>query len=77
MKITILYFASLRESLGKANDILTVDSPLTAGQAWDISTDNTLRPSNTLIAINQEYVDANTPLADGDELAFFPPVTGG
>ncbi|WP_334127404.1 molybdopterin converting factor subunit 1 [Sneathiella sp.] len=29
------------------------------------------------IAVNQEYVTANTPLAEGDEVAFFPPVTGG
>lgn len=77
MKITILYFASLREVIGKASDELTVNSPLTAGEAWGLSTNNALRPSNTLIAINQSYVDADTLLTDGDELAFFPPVTGG
>jgi len=77
MKINILYFASLREAIGKPNDILDVDSSLTASQAWELSTHNAVRPSNTLIAINQEYVDAETLLNDGDELAFFPPVTGG
>lgn len=29
------------------------------------------------IAVNQEYVTGNTPLSEGDEIAFFPPVTGG
>lgn len=77
MKITVLYFASLRETIGKASDVLQVGHPLTASQAWDLSTDQTPRPSNTLIAINQEYVDKNTQLKEGDELAFFPPVTGG
>lgn len=77
MKITILYFASLREAIDKPNDQLNIDAPLTASQAWDISTKQATRPSNTLIAVNQEYVDADTLLNDGDELAFFPPVTGG
>ncbi len=77
MKITILYFASLREAIGKGSDEISSDSSLTAKQAWDLSTDNKKMPDNTLIAINQEYVKGDTQLADGDELAFFPPVTGG
>ena len=77
MKVSILYFASLRETVGKAGDQLETDMPLTADMAWIIATNNLSRPDNTLIAINQEYVDADTQLSDGDELAFFPPVTGG
>jgi molybdopterin synthase sulfur carrier subunit len=34
-------------------------------------------PTSTLIAINMEYTDAKAALKDGDEVAFFPPVTGG
>ena len=33
--------------------------------------------TRTVVAVNQEFVDLNTPLAEGDEVAFFPPVTGG
>jgi molybdopterin synthase sulfur carrier subunit len=34
-------------------------------------------PANTLAAVNMEYVDLAGPVRDGDEVAFFPPVTGG
>jgi molybdopterin synthase sulfur carrier subunit len=34
-------------------------------------------PPNTLVAINQEYATPEQPVRDGDEVAFFPPVTGG
>lgn len=34
-------------------------------------------PENVLMAVNLEYVDADHPVEDGDEVAFFPPVTGG
>jgi molybdopterin synthase sulfur carrier subunit len=33
--------------------------------------------SNIRIAVNQEYVDIDHPVQAGDEIAFFPPVTGG
>jgi molybdopterin synthase sulfur carrier subunit len=34
-------------------------------------------PSNVLVAVNMEYTDPSHTLKDGDEVAFFPPVTGG
>jgi molybdopterin synthase sulfur carrier subunit len=77
MKITILYFASLRDYIGKADDCLESKQMITAKQAWDIATQSCQLPSNTLVAVNQNYVTLDTPLQDGDELAFFPPVTGG
>lgn len=82
--LKILYFASLRESLG------------TAGESWPVPTPptvevlvNTLRVrgenwSNALgtgkrwrVAINQEMASLDSPLKAGDEVAIFPPVTGG
>ena len=77
MKVTVLYFAGLRESLGKARDEVVSDHPITAKQAWVMATGRDEMPDNVLIAINQDYVKADAVLADGDELAFFPPVTGG
>ncbi len=74
--ITVRYFASLRESLGRERDQLEAGQVATVrdvlrrvgGEAW---------PSNLLVAVNQEYADQDHPVKDGDEVAFFPPVTGG
>lgn len=78
MKIKIHYFASLRETFGRSDDLLetTVES-LTIKQAWQKVTGLPELPSDLLIAVNQEYSSEDVLLSDGDELAFFPPVTGG
>lgn len=75
MCITIKLFASLREQF--AQDELTItDIPATVQDAWRRVTDAD-RPPNILAAVNHEYVNFDHPLQDGDEVAFFPPVTGG
>ena len=77
MTITVKFFASLRESLNL--DTVTVDSSdaVTAADVWRIATDNHKFPPNTLVAVNMDYARAEQTIADGDEVAFFPPVTGG
>lgn len=77
MNIKILYFASLGEQLGKAEDKLHLSDSLTASQIWQQLNPDFPLPANTLVAINQEYAAFDTRLQSGDELAFFPPVTGG
>ncbi len=75
MSITVKFFAGLREQFGV--DEVTLDSaPETVSAAWAAVTDKP-RPNNTLAAVNHEYVDFEHPLKSGDEVAFFPPVTGG
>lgn len=81
----ILYFASIREKVGHAED----DIPLPPGVAMvgDLIVwlqkrgDNYMHALADLrtvrIAVNQEHVRLDYPVADGDEVAFFPPVTGG
>jgi len=75
MSITVKFFARLREQVGKGDT--TLNTANNVQSAWDQATDGMDMPSNTLCAINMEYVDAQTSLKDGDEVAFFPPVTGG
>ncbi len=75
--IKILYFASLRERIGRGSDTLDSSAPLSAAQVWQQATDQDSFPDDILVAVNQEYTEADTLVNDGDEIAFFPPVTGG
>ena len=77
MTITVKFFASLRENIGRDGDSVDATRASTAGEVWRVATDDRALPPNTLIAINMEYADAAQPVKDGDEVAFFPPVTGG
>ncbi len=78
MKIKINYFASLREEVGRAEDAINSNEiSLTAEKVWLLATGQKCLPDKVLVALNQEYVDLDTVVVDGDEVAFFPPVTGG
>ena len=77
MTITVKFFASLREKVGQSETNLDATDALTVEQAWNNATNNAEMPDNTLCAINMEYVDKTQAVTDGDEVAFFPPVTGG
>jgi len=77
MSITIQFFASLRETVGHQQLILPYTPGMTVQTVWQQATDDLSIPDNTLCAINMEYVKTNAVVSDGDEVAFFPPVTGG
>lgn len=77
MSIKVKFFASLRERVGKSELEIDVASDLTTLKVWQAATGKEQLDSNILIAINMEYVDSQHSVADGDEVAFFPPVTGG
>ncbi len=76
MKISVKYFASMRETMGKADDSAELGDGATVSDLW-AAVSKTPMVENTLIAVNMEYTNADHVLADGDEVAFFPPVTGG
>jgi len=83
MHIEVLYFAGLREALGLGGESLVLPTGITTtGQLRDwLATEGghtaLATARNLRCARNQEMVDLNEVLADGDEIAFFPPVTGG
>lgn len=76
MSISVKFFASIREKAGKAEDSIDMSAISTVSDVWTQTTD-TKRPANLLVAVNQEYVGWDFTPREGDEVAFFPPVTGG
>ncbi|RMG30857.1 MAG: molybdopterin converting factor subunit 1 [Gammaproteobacteria bacterium] len=76
MEIRVRYFASLRERVGRAEEALDVPAGTTAGEVWRQATGQPL-PANVLVAVNMEYTGPEREVRAGDEVAFFPPVTGG
>lgn len=77
MSISVKFFARLREAVGRDSQVIAAAQARTAHEAWRIAAAGVEMPAGTLIAINQEYARLDQPLHDGDEVAFFPPVTGG
>lgn len=76
MGVTARFFASLRERTGLSAVDVAVDGPVDVETVWSRATGLPLEP-HVLIAVNHEYADRDSIVADGDEVAFFPPVTGG
>jgi len=85
MMITILYFARLREAFGTASEQVVLPAGVrdlaalrellrSRGGAWaeELADGRPVRA-----AVNQDMAFGDTRIADGDEIAFFPPVTGG
>lgn len=83
--ITVLYFARLREALGLGSETIELPQGVRSldalrahlaarGGVWaeELASGRTLRA-----AVNQNMANGDQPIADGDEIAFFPPVTGG
>ena len=77
MPIQVKYFASLRERMGRAGDTVAASERLTVADVWRRVSKGAEFPPNTLIAINMEYSRFDDAVKEGDEVAFFPPVTGG
>ncbi len=77
MTIHIRFFASLRERLDVADQDIAASTAVTVAEVWQRIVGDTAPPANMLIAVNMEYADLHAPVRDGDEVAFFPPVTGG
>jgi molybdopterin synthase sulfur carrier subunit len=83
--VNVVYFARLREALGKPAEQLVLPGDvhdlaglrrllMSRGGAWseELADSKPVRA-----AVNQDMAHGDTPVRDGDEVAFFPPVTGG
>ena len=77
MTVHVKYFASLREAIGRNHDDVPFTKKSTVKEIWMHATQNMQLPDRLLVAVNQEYADFDKEVNDGDEVAFFPPVTGG
>ncbi|WP_407332653.1 molybdopterin synthase sulfur carrier subunit [Enterovibrio sp. 27052020O] len=80
--IQVLFFAQVKELVGTGS--LALDEEFSSaedirqylaakGDKWSLA----LESGKLLVAINQTISDLSSPVKDGDEVAFFPPVTGG
>lgn len=81
MKVRLLYFAVLRDITGKSEAEVSVGEGTRAGDVWQSMRRDYRQLADyeqpPMIAINESYATPDTPLRDGDELAFIPPVAGG
>lgn len=77
MAITVKFFASLKEQIGRDGASVEAGDGISAADVWAEASGGKPLPANVLVAINMEYSDADGIARDGDEVAFFPPVTGG
>jgi len=77
MSIKVRYFASLKEVLGRSEDEVPFVGMTSVIDVWKQANRDAKLPANILAAVNMEYVELDNLVADGDEVAFFPPVTGG
>jgi molybdopterin synthase sulfur carrier subunit len=83
MKITIKYFASIRETVGKGSEQRDTAAATLADLRQELRALSPLyaqalaHGKPVRMALNQVMSDESTPLQDGCEVAFFPPVTGG
>ena len=77
MIIVVKYFASISDAVGKTSEKIEFQQRISAGELWSDVSENIKYTGKVMIAVNHEYVDENYLLRDKDEVAFFPPVTGG
>ena len=83
--LNVLYFAWVKERMGRSEEVLQLPpnvATVAALASWlrdrDAAGTRTFTEQSSIrAAINQEFADPSSPVRDGDEIAFFPPVTGG
>ena len=77
MAIKVKFFASLREQQPEGLNAVDADGIQTIADVWERATSTQLIPAHVLCSVNLEHREPHEAVKDGDEVAFFPPVTGG
>jgi molybdopterin converting factor subunit 1 len=79
MKVTVKFFASVREVIGARSQVVEIADEATVGDLWRTFVEKYPRLANMGLAyaVNHEYSGPERILKDGDEVAFIPPVSGG
>jgi sulfur-carrier protein len=77
MPIKVKFFARMREDAGIGEKEIPFQPNLSLKEIWRQAAARGEMPENALVAINMEYARGQVTLKDGDEVAFFPAVTGG
>ena len=83
--VTVIYFARLKESLGKASEQIALPAGVSdlkalralLRQRGGVWAEEMADGKSVCAAVNQNIANSDSRVADGDEIAFFPPVTGG
>ncbi len=77
MQAKVKFFASIAEKAGMKETTVEFSSPPTVAEVWSLATGTDAPPGRLLMALNMEYCEPGQTVADGDEVGFFPPITGG
>jgi MoaE-MoaD fusion protein len=81
VKVSVLFFGAARDAVGSSQMEISLDAPATVGSAFRSLVEEfgglERFGRSLLFAVNQEYATQDTPLEQNDELAVFPPVSGG
>jgi molybdopterin synthase sulfur carrier subunit len=78
MRVQLRFFATLREQLGTGEE-RALRAGTTVGALWEslVREQPGIGRVRVRFAVNERYVDPSHQLVEGDEVAFFPPVSGG
>ena len=81
MQVTVLYFATLRDRAGVRQETIDLPEPASISHLKSQLAEHhpglSVPLETVLVAVNRDFAPEDQPLSDGDEVAFFPPVSGG
>ena len=77
MRVKVHFFAVLADRMGERQQTVQIEDGTTVEQLYRRLFESDMRGLSVMFAVNQEYVVGGHILADGDEVAFIPPLGGG
>jgi len=77
MPIHVKLFASLKEDIPDALSEVDASTASTVADVWLAATKLSELPTHVVASVNHSHEQTDYPVKDGDEVAFFPPITGG